>query len=184
MNKRWIFLDRDGTIIVEKNYLHDPDEVELLPGTAEGLLKLQKAGYKLVVLTNQSGIGRGYYREKDMNNVHERIKAILLSEGISIDGFFYCPHRPDENCSCRKPKTGLALLACEVLGFSLADVACVIGDKKCDIDFARNLGVPSILVMTGYGAGEFAKDVRGLYNVKDLSEAADKILETDGVLYG
>lgn len=184
MNKRWIFLDRDGTIIAEKNYLHDPAQVEILPDVTDGLFKLQKAGYKFVVLTNQSGIGRGYYDEKDMNAVHERLKMLLSAKGVSIDGFFHCPHRPDEDCYCRKPKTGLALQACKALGFSLADVACVIGDKKCDLDFAQNLGVPSILVMTGYGAKEFAKGIRGLYNVKDMNEAANRILEMDGVLHG
>jgi len=184
MSKRWILLDRDGTVIAEKHYLHDPAEVEILPGVVEGLLKLQKAGYKFVVLTNQSGIGRGYYSKEDMDAVHLRIAGLLAARGVLVSGFFHCPHRPDENCGCRKPKTGLAKQAMKSLGFSLAEVSCVAGDKKCDVDFASNLGVPSVLVMTGYGADEFAKGVRGLYNVIDMKEAAEIIIGMDGALRG
>jgi D-glycero-D-manno-heptose 1,7-bisphosphate phosphatase len=180
MTKNWIFLDRDGTIIVEKNYLHDPNKVEILPGVVKGLLRLQNAGFKFVVCTNQSGIGRGYYGLREMDAVHKRIVKLLSADGIKIEAFFCCPHRPDENCECRKPKTGLAIQAAKELGFSLGEVLCVIGDKKCDVNFADNLKIPSVLVMTGYGAGEFAKGVRGLYNVDDMYEAAEKLIKVDG----
>lgn len=184
MSKRWLLLDRDGTLIAEKHYLHDPAQVEVLPGVLEGLLRLRKAGYKFAVLTNQSGIGRGYYSKADMDAVHRRLAGLLAAGGVGIEGFFYCPHRPEENCGCRKPKTGLAEQAMKSLGFGQAEVSCVIGDKKCDMDFAGSLGVPSVLVMTGYGAEEFAKGVRGLYNVRDMKEAAEIIIGMDGVLRG
>ena len=104
---KYIILDRDGTLIEEKNYLHDPDQVSLLPGVIEGLKKLASAGYKFIVLTNQSGIGRGYFKESDMFAVNERLSFILSSEGIEITKFYYCPHKPEEGCRCRKPKPGM-----------------------------------------------------------------------------
>ncbi|MCE5202234.1 MAG: HAD family hydrolase [Synergistaceae bacterium] len=178
--KKWIILDRDGTIIAEKGYLHDPDEVEILPGVIEGLTKLKEAGYKLIVLTNQSGIGRGYYSENDMEAVHSRISALLSEQGIEIAGYYHCPHTPDDGCGCRKPKTGLAGEAANELGFDLVEIACVIGDKRCDVELARNLGVPSILVKTGYGAEEYAEGVCALHTVQNLNEAAEIVLNVDG----
>ncbi len=179
-DKKWIILDRDGTLIVEKNYLHDPNEVEILPGVIEGLAKLKERGYKFVVITNQSGIGRNYYRESDMEAVHSRISTLLMEQGIEIAGYYHCPHMPDEGCKCRKPETGLVSKAAAKLGFNLVEIVCVIGDKRCDAELADNIGVPSILVKTGYGSEEHAKGVRALYTASDFNEAADIVLSING----
>lgn len=178
--KRWIILDRDGTVIEDKNYLSDPGGAELLPNAAEGLSKLAEAGYKFVVVTNQSGVGRGYYRESDMNAVNSRVKELLEEKGVTIEGFYCCTHRPDENCGCRKPKGGLAELAASELGFELRDVLCVIGDKESDIKLADNIGAKSVLVMTGYGKSEAESGVGADIRACDLKDAARIIIERFG----
>lgn len=176
---RWVILDRDGTLIEEKDYLHDPKEAVLVAGVADGLRKLAAAGYRFAVVTNQSGIGRGYYSEDDMRAVHTRIDELLYAEGVKIDGWYHCPHRPEENCDCRKPKLGLIEKAALGLGFEFSDVAAVIGDKKCDIMLAQALGTTSVLVMSGYGAAEYANGVRGCLNCEDMMEAARRIMEME-----
>ncbi len=110
-NNSLCLLDRDGTIIAERSYLSDPDQVELLPGTVEGLRRLQRMGCGLVVITNQSGIGRGYFTETQLARIHERMKALLAREQVRLDGIYICPHRPEEHCSCRKPEPGLVFAA-------------------------------------------------------------------------
>lgn len=174
---RWIILDRDGTLIREKNYLHEPEEAELVPGAAEGLRLLAEAGYRFAVVTNQSGIGRGYYTEKDMCAVHKRIEEMLAEHGVRVEGWFHCPHVPEENCGCRKPERGLVDRAAAALGFELSEIAAVIGDKECDIMLAKTLEVPSVLVMSGYGRAEYAKGARGDLNCEDMREAARQIIE-------
>jgi histidinol-phosphate phosphatase family protein len=168
----FVLLDRDGTLIEEKNYLHDPNEVVLLPGVIEGLSLLQKAGFGLVVVTNQSGIGRGYYDEQSMHKVNGRMVALLREQGIVLDGIFFCPHAPDAGCACRKPAPGMAMQAARELAFSL-DSACVIGDKMSDIDMALGVGADAILVRTGYGREE-EKQVssRAEYVADNLLDAA------------
>ncbi|MDD7648607.1 HAD-IIIA family hydrolase [Cloacibacillus porcorum] len=176
---RWIILDRDGTLIREKGYLHDPKEVELIAGVTEGLRLLAAAEYRFAVVTNQSGIGRGYYSEGDMRAVHARIDEILAVDGIKIDGWYHCPHLPEEGCGCRKPKRGLVETAAAELGFSLTDIAAVIGDKECDLMLAKAVGAPSALVMSGYGSVEYAKGVRGDLNCEDMSETARRIIKKE-----
>jgi len=109
-----IFLDRDGTLNAEVNYLHRPEDLQLLPGVPGALRRLKEAGYKLVVVTNQAGVARGYYKEADVDALHRYLNEILAAEGAEIDAFFYCPHHPEHgigayktNCRCRKPGTGL-----------------------------------------------------------------------------
>ena len=121
--KKWIILDRDGTLIKEKDYLHDPDGAELTEGAAEGLRMLSKLGYRFVVLTNQSGIGRGYFTEDEMNAVHLRVDEMLACAGVRVEGWFHCPHKPSDGCSCRKPAAGLAVEAQRKLGFDASDIA-------------------------------------------------------------
>lgn len=174
--RKWIILDRDGTLIAEKNYLHDPGCVEVLPGVYDGLSLLASAGFRFIIVTNQSGIGRGYYTESEMKAVHKHLSSLLKTKGITIEGFYHCPHRPEEGCECRKPKTGLIKQAENYLGFTDNDIACVIGDKKLDIELAQNIGVPSVLVMTGYGAEEYKNGVRGTFNADDMKAAAEKII--------
>ena len=173
---KFIILDRDGTLIEEKNYLHDPDDVIIFPGVVEGLKKLADEGFKFIVLTNQSGIGRGYFDYQDMYSVNAKISLSLLNEGVEILRFYYCPHAPEENCECRKPKPGMVYNACSELGLHIDDVYCVIGDKKSDIELAENIGVKSILVLTGYGRSSFNDGVCASYIAKDLGDAAKFIL--------
>ncbi len=172
--KRWIILDRDGTLIKDKHYLRAPDGAELAEGAAEGLKSLASRGYRFVVLTNQSGIGRGYFTEDEMRAVHRRVDEMLAREGVRIEGWFHCPHRPEENCSCRKPATGLADEACRALGFSRGDIACVIGDKKSDADLAHALGVPSVLISPNPGADGSAWETRGCI-CASIAEAAEAL---------
>ena len=148
--RKFIILDRDGTIIVERNYLSDPDQVELLPHAAEGLRQLQHLGFGLVVVTNQSGIGRGYFTETQLNRIHQRMAELLLAEKVTLDGIYVCPHRPEECCTCRKPQPGLLISAAADMAFEPSE-CFVVGDKPCDIDLGRCVGATTFLVRTGYG---------------------------------
>lgn len=143
-------LDRDGTLIVEKHYLSDPEGVELLPGVVEGLRLLRAAGCGLALVTNQSGIGRGYYTEADMHAVNRRLRDILAREDVLLDAAYFCPHAPGVDCRCRKPLPGMAEDAIRDFGFDPKH-AFVIGDKACDVDLGRAIGASSILVLTGHG---------------------------------
>jgi histidinol-phosphate phosphatase family protein len=165
-------LDRDGTVIEERNYLTDPAQVELLPGAVHGMRQLLDLGLGLVILTNQSGIGRKLFDAKQLQLIHDRLLGLLRDSGIEIDGIYYCPHVPEEGCDCRKPRTGLLKLAAEDLGCE-PDVPFVIGDKPCDIDLGTALGATTFLVRTGYGS-TYAADpaIIADYVVDDLAEAA------------
>jgi D-glycero-D-manno-heptose 1,7-bisphosphate phosphatase len=151
--RRFVLLDRDGTINVERNYLATPAGVELLPGAAEGLRAMRALGLGLVVITNQSGIGRGLFDLETLQAIHARLDALLADAGVRLDGTYWCPHVPDDGCECRKPKPGLVLQAARELGFDPAR-AFVVGDKRVDIELGRGVGATTILVTTGYGAAE------------------------------
>lgn len=165
---RCAFLDRDGTIIVERHYLHDPAAVVLLPGAVDGLRALQELGFRLVVVTNQSGVGRGYFTQADVDAVHARLEALLATAGVRLDGIYCCPHRPEEGCACRKPATGLVDRACAELGLD-PRTSVMIGDKASDIELGARCGMATILVRTGYGAGEVCTPDAA---VADLAAAA------------
>ena len=150
MSKFLVLLDRDGTIIEEKEFLSDPEGVVLLPGAVQGLKKLQDAGAVLVVVSNQSGIGRGYYTEAAMHAVNQRLAELLQARGITLAHFFVCPHHPETGCDCRKPGTALLEQAAKATGLLLAD-AYMIGDKISDIEAGKAAGCKTILVLTGYG---------------------------------
>ena len=144
-------LDRDGTIIYERNYLSSPENVELLPGASVGLRRLQEMGFGLVVVTNQSGIGRGYFGEAELQLIHARMQSLLERDGVRLDGIYVCPHMPEAACTCRKPRPGLVERAAQELQFDPVD-SVFIGDKQCDIELGRSLGGTTVLVKTGYGA--------------------------------
>lgn len=175
--KRWIILDRDGTINVDTGYLHEPDKVQLETGVCEGLKQLMEAGFRFIVVSNQSGIERGYFTQEELTATNKRITTLLWRKGITISGWYCCPHLPETNCECRKPKMGLVLQASKELGFELGEIACVIGDKKSDMQLGENLRVPSILVATGEGQKQYDSGVRGTYFVQDISRAADLLTE-------
>ena len=172
-----VLLDRDGTVIEDRHYLHDPDQVVLLPGATEGLSLLSRAGCRLALLTNQSGIGRGFYSEADMHRVHARLEELLAAHGVRLDGIFFCPHAPDVTCGCRKPLPGLFEQARSALGVR-PERAWMIGDKACDVDLGLAVGAKSLLVRTGYGLREEVSVAdRATAVVDDLPGAARWILE-------
>lgn len=173
MAKLAIFLDRDGTLVEEVNYLHRPEEMRLFPATASSLKSLKAAGYALVVVTNQSGIGRGIYTEDDMNGVHKVLQSQL--EGI-IDGFYHCPHLPGDGCECRKPALKMIRDAERDLDIDLTG-SWIVGDKKIDMETGHAAGLRTALVLTGYGRShkdtlEDCPDVIA----EDLGQVAAEIL--------
>lgn len=175
--RRVVFLDRDGTLNVEVNYLSRPEQMQLLPGVGEGLRGLQCAGYALVVLSNQSGLARGYFSESTLAEIHLRMAAQLATHGVELDGIFYCPHRPADNCECRKPKPGLAYRAAKALGLDL-NASFVVGDKACDIELGRAIEARTVLVRTGWG-GEYDLQVAPAPNfiATNFTEASQWILQ-------
>ena len=176
---RAVFLDRDGTLIAEKNYLHRPEDVEIFPGVGGALKKLADAGFKLFVVTNQSGIGRGYFSLADAERVNEHINCELERDGVRFEKTFIAPEAPGQPSSGRKPSPRFLFDARDEFGVNLAE-SYMVGDKLIDLECGWNAGVKkSILVRTGYGAeveraaaGKFASAVI----VDDLSRAADWIL--------
>jgi D-glycero-D-manno-heptose 1,7-bisphosphate phosphatase len=175
-SRQFIILDRDGTIIVERNYLSHPDQVELIPHAADGLAHLATMGLGLVVVTNQSGIGRGYFDEARLAQIHRRMCEMLAGHGVFLDRIYVCPHTPEDDCDCRKPRTHMIASAAAEFGFDPAE-AFVIGDKPCDIELGRRVGAKTFLVRTGYGAEcESAKLIQPNYVVDDLLDAARIIM--------
>lgn len=170
--RRFVVLDRDGTIIVEKNYLSDPDAVELIDGAGAALRRLAALGLGLVVVTNQSGIGRGLFDRERLEQIHARVEALLAAEGVRLSGIYFCPHHPEDGCECRKPRTALLHRAARDLGFETPR-AFVVGDMASDIDLGRAVGATTLLVLTGHGAREAGGgSARPDHVVFDLAEAA------------
>jgi histidinol-phosphate phosphatase family protein len=143
--RKAIFVDRDGTLNVNIDYLSDPDKYQLYPGVAEGLKALRDAGFIIVVITNQSGIGRGIFDHPTLARIHERMKQELARGGASVDGIYYCPHHPDENCACRKPGTVLFKKAIEEHGID-PKRSYVIGDMYIDIAAGKRIGARTAFV--------------------------------------
>jgi histidinol-phosphate phosphatase family protein len=150
-----VFLDRDGTLIIDKDYLSDPDGVCLEHGVVDGLAMLAGYGHPLVVLSNQSGIGRGLFPESDAHRVNARVADLLRAQGIEILAWYLCPHAPEAMCDCRKPLPGMALAASRDWNLELAG-SYVIGDKISDLELADAIGATGILVTTGHGADAVA----------------------------
>jgi D-glycero-D-manno-heptose 1,7-bisphosphate phosphatase len=142
-----VVLDRDGTIVIDREYLSDPAGLEFMPGAAEGLRELHELGYRLVIATNQSGVGRGMYSLDRLHEIHGRLTDMVRAAGAPLAGIYYCPHAPEAGCSCRKPATGLLIQAAADLGFEPSS-AIVIGDKLTDIEFGQRAGATTILLST------------------------------------
>lgn len=181
-----VFFDRDGTLIKEKHYLKDPDGVELTEGAAECIRALKRAGFLIVIVSNQSGIARGMMTEEEVRRVNDRLAALLREEGAQADGIYFCPHHPAGSiaaysfeCDCRKPKTGMAVRAASELGIDLS-ASYMVGDKAADIFFGKNAGMKGcFLVMTGYGEREKEK-IAGVSKAecaKDLAQVCEAILK-------
>lgn len=187
MSRPAVFVDRDGTLIEERGYLSQPSEVRLIDGASKALRRLKNEGFAVVVLTNQSGVARGYFGLADVEAVHKKLRDTLLEEQVVVDGIYFCPHLPSAPgspfggvCLCRKPYPGLATEAAAVLDLDLAN-AYVVGDKLDDIGLANQLGVPGVLVRTGFGRdSEFLLGRPGAPKasvvVPHLETAADWIL--------
>lgn len=173
--RRFVVSDRDGTIIVEREYLSNPSQIELIPGAARGLRQLRGMGFGLIMITNQSGISRGFFDQAQLTLIHERLGDLLLLQGVHLDGIYVCPHRPEEKCSCRKPRTGLLELASRELNFTPQD-CFVIGDKACDVELGQRVEATTFLVRTGYGA-QLANEttITPDYIVDDVLDAAQVI---------
>ena len=158
-----LFVDRDGTIIKDKDYLADPGQVELIDGAAEALRAARNAGYKIAIVSNQSGVARGYFDLEAVERANARLLELLSAESVRVDGLFFCPHLPSGSvaefaidCDCRKPSAGMAEEAARILGLNLRR-SVAIGDKLSDLHFGRVFGGRSLLVRTGYGRATEAK---------------------------
>ncbi len=175
--RRAVFLDRDGTLIQEAEYLADPDGVELIPGTVQALTLLRNAGFALVVVTNQSGIARGLYGLEDYEAVARRLDELLAAQDILLDATHYCPHHPEfsEDCQCRKPATGMHREASKTLGLD-PTLSYFVGDKIQDVLPALELGGHGVLVRTGYGTREEQNLPEVFQAVDDLLQAAKIIV--------
>ena len=182
-----VFLDRDGTICEEVGYVNHVSRCALLPGSAEAIRLLNGAGLAVAVVTNQAGVARGYFDEGLILAVHDRLRSLLAVERARIDGIYYCAHHPTAgeppyrmDCECRKPKAGLLRRAAAELGLDLAR-SYLVGDSSRDILAAAAAGVTPVLVLTGYGRGEYEWNRQRWPRppdlvVEDLREAVDAIL--------
>jgi histidinol-phosphate phosphatase family protein len=177
--RRALFLDRDGTLIADRHYLHRPEEVEFLPGALAALRRLRDAGFALVVVTNQSGVGRGYFTMGDVDRVHAHISRESEPVGVLFEAFYTAPEAPDQPSRGRKPSPQFLFDARDSLGIDLAG-SYMVGDKMVDLEAGWNAGVSrSFLVRTGYGAGVEKKEserLRDAVVVDGLPDVADWIL--------
>jgi histidinol-phosphate phosphatase family protein len=152
--RKAIFLDRDGTINEDPGYLRNPDELKLLPGVGEALAMLKKTGYQLIVISNQSGVGRGLIEKQALPRIHQRLDALLSPRGVLIDHYELCVHRPEDGCDCRKPKPKLIQDAAAKLNIDLSQ-SYMIGDKISDVNSGRLAGCRGVaLVRTGEGRAQ------------------------------
>lgn len=147
-----LFLDRDGTLIYDLQYLADPRSVKPIPGAAEALLAFKRRGYLLIVISNQSGIGRGLISARQAQVVHDRFISVLREAGVEMDGVYYCPHAPDAGCSCRKPSPRLVFEAAQRHDIDLKR-SLFIGDKQIDLETAKNAGLHGFLLQPGLSSG-------------------------------
>ena len=175
-----VFLDRDGTIAEEVGYLNHISRFRMFPFAADAIRRLNEASLPVMVVTNQSGVGRGYFPEALVDEVHELMTKQLTAAGARLDAIYYCPHTSDEDCESRKPKPGMLERAAREHALDLKR-SFVVGDRSADIELARNAGARGILVRTGYGEGELAWHVpkwikQPDYVAQTLTEAADWIL--------
>ncbi len=173
-----VFLDRDGTIIVERDYLADPGQVELVPGASAALSQLAAKGFALIIVTNQSGIARGLYLEEDFQAVQHRLEELLGLDGVQIDGVYHCPHHPEFSgpCDCRKPGPGMYRRAQRDHAIDLGRSAYV-GDRIHDVQPAEIFEGLGVLVRTGYGVEEEPGLPGGMFAANDIGEAAEIIIQ-------
>lgn len=173
-----IFLDRDGTINQELAYVSEPEKFELLPKALEGMKKLQGLGYRLVIVTNQGGIGLGYFTKEDFYQVNKKMLSELSNAGITIDKIYFCPHSKAENCPCRKPEIGLILRAREELNLDLSH-SYFIGDSAVDMLAGLKAGMRTILIQNDSTPDPSLREIRPDFIARDLLEVAEIILKQE-----
>jgi D-glycero-D-manno-heptose 1,7-bisphosphate phosphatase len=190
MKKPAVFIDRDGTINEQMGYINHLSRFVILPGAVEAVRLLNENGFHAVIVTNQSGVARGYFPLGLVQEVHDFLDASLKKDHVTLDGIFFCPHHPNgsvpeftKRCNCRKPRTGLIDQACRSLEIDLQN-SYAIGDRCDDIEFARRAGVKGILVKTGYGLGEIKhllphSMAKPVYIAEDLLNAVQWILNLE-----
>src|SRR3990172_815482 len=172
-----VFLDRDGTINEDRGYIGNPDDIILFENAAEAVKRLNGRGIKVIVVTKQSGVGRGYFSGEALDGVNKKVLELLGLAGARIDGIYYCPHTPKDGCDCRKPGTALIARAVAEHGISARNTY-VIGDKDSDIELARNISAKGILVLTGKGRDEMQKfSFQPDFVAKDILDAVLWIME-------
>lgn len=181
--RRAVFLDRDGTICEEVGYLNHLSRLHTYPFVPPAIRRLNDAGFPVIVVTNQSGAGRGYFPESLIAEIHDRIRQDLAVSGARIDAFYACPHRAEDGCDCRKPRTGMLERAAREHALTIRG-SWVVGDRQADVDLAHNAGARPVFVLTGYGRGEYEWHSRGWphapeFVVENLAAAVDKILEAE-----
>ena len=185
--QRAIFLDRDGTMNVSKGFISNADELELIPGTIEAVKAINKSGALAIVITNQPVIARGECSFEELHNIHNKLKTLLGEKGAFVDDIFYCPHHPDKgfegevpelkfDCECRKPKTGMINEAVDKYNIDLSK-SYMVGDSTMDLELARNAGVKSVLVDTGFAGNDGKYDRSCDIEAKDLLDAVEKIIK-------
>ena len=185
--QRAIFLDRDGTMNVSKGFISNADDLELIPGTIEAIKAINKSGALAIVITNQPVIARGECSFEELHNIHNKLKTLLGEKGAFVDDIFYCPHHPDKgfegevpelkfDCECRKPKTGMIDEAVDKYNIDLSK-SYMVGDSTMDLELARNAGVKSVLVDTGFAGNDGKYDRNCDIEAKDLLDAVEKIIK-------
>lgn len=176
MTRRFVLVDRDGTINEERHHLSHPDEVALIPGAADALVRLRdELGMGIVVVTNQAEIGRGNLDPATLEAIHDRLRAVLAERGATVDAILVCPHAPEDACRCRKPQPGLGEQAIARFGFDAAD-AFVIGDHAGDMGMGRAIGATTVFVRTGHGSEEAGVALPLADHVADDLRAAAAII--------
>lgn len=174
MNKA-VFLDRDGVVVIDTGFVHKIEDFKLLPNAVEGLRLLRN--YKLFIVTNQSGIGRGVYKLEDFQKFNNHLINELKKHNIKIEKTYFCPHKPEDNCDCRKPKTKFLEDAKKEFGIDLKK-SFVIGDRKSDFEMGKSAGCKTIHVLTGNGSNA-KNEVHPDYFAKDLLDAAKWVIRND-----
>ncbi|GAB4434876.1 MAG: D-glycero-beta-D-manno-heptose 1,7-bisphosphate 7-phosphatase [Anaerolineae bacterium] len=180
---RAVFLDRDGVINANRDdYVKTWDEVEILPGALEALARLAQTGYRVVLTSNQSPIGRALVTTEAVEAIHARLRARIEAAGGRLDAIYFCPHRPEDGCPCRKPAPGMLLQAARDLDLSLAD-SYMVGDALSDVEAGQRAGATAILVLSGRGQAQLAQPrppgLRPFHIVPNLAEAVALILALD-----
>lgn len=177
-----VFLDRDGTINVEKNYLHRVEDWEWISGAEDAITQLNKAGFLVVVVSNQAGIARGLYSEQDVYVLHKHVSIDLMRKGGKIDAYYFCPHHHEHgenrSCECRKPRPWMILEAAMALNIDL-NKSWLVGDKLIDVCAGKAAGVKVIQVKTGYGAHELTHLAPRHPTVADLTAAVSMIIQNN-----